>query len=190
MLQSFGFPELAGNQPEAPLIQGRDGALYGTTYGSGNDRAGAVFRLNPDGSGYQVLHSFSLSASDGRIPLAGLVEGSEGALYGTTVRGGATNRGTVFKLNKDGAGFQILHSFGIAPPDGVNPQAQLVEANDGLLYGTTYLGGESDRGIVFRLGKDGSDYTVLHSFGIDPTDGNYPAAGLVEGVGLRGYRLR
>jgi uncharacterized repeat protein (TIGR03803 family) len=180
-LRSFGFPELAGNQPEAPLILGSDGALYGTTYGSGNNRAGAVFRFNQDGTGYGVLHSFTVSGGDGRIPLAGLVEGSDGALYGTTSGGGATNQGTVFKLNKDGSGYRILHSFGTTPGDGRRPQSGLVEGKNGVLYGTTYVGGAGNGGVVFKLDKDGGDYALLHSFTIDFIDGYYPAAGLVEG---------
>jgi uncharacterized repeat protein (TIGR03803 family) len=57
-LKSFGFPELAGTRPRAPLIEGRDGKLYGTTESSGSNDAGTVFKLNKEGSGYGMLHSF------------------------------------------------------------------------------------------------------------------------------------
>src|SRR6266849_841969 len=84
LLISFGSPNVSGQNPEAPLVQGSDGALYGTTYYGGASNAGAVFKLNQDGTGYRVLHSFAgFAASDGERPLAGVVEGSEGALDGT-----------------------------------------------------------------------------------------------------------
>jgi len=180
LLISFGAPDVSGQNPEAPLIQGSDGALYGTTYYGGASNVGAVFKLNQDGTGYRVLHSFAgFAASDGERPLAGLVEGGDGALYGTTKNGGSNDVGTIFKLNKDGSAYAVLLHFG-APGDGLNPYAGLVQATDGVLYGTTYAGGTNGRGTVFRLNQNGSGYGVRVQFGA-PGDGRYPSAGLVEG---------
>ena len=61
-------------------MQASDGALYGTTSQGGSNNLGTVFRLNQDGSGYSVLYHFKTAGSDGRIPLAGLVEASDGFL--------------------------------------------------------------------------------------------------------------
>src|SRR5438445_1368959 len=83
-LKSFGFPDQMGQNPRAPLLQGSNGVLYGTTYNGGSKDAGTVFRANKDGSGYQVLHHFD-GVGEG-FPLDGLVQGSDGALYGTTRR--------------------------------------------------------------------------------------------------------
>lgn len=113
---------------EAWLIEGSDGVLYGTTHSGGRtdepcsqNGAGTVFRLHKDGSGYAVLHLFApppcfFFASrptdrtadrlveeiprDGSFPAAALVEASNGILYGTTVAGGGSNGGTVFKLRR------------------------------------------------------------------------------------------
>src|SRR4051794_31869987 len=86
--------------------------------------------------------------------LNGIVQGSDGALYGTSFFGGTNNLGTVFKLNKDGTGFALLHSFTGIDGDGARPQASLTEGTDGLLYGTTGAGGMSDAGTVYKLDKN------------------------------------
>jgi uncharacterized repeat protein (TIGR03803 family) len=177
-LRSFGFPSQLGSQPEAPLILASDGILYGTTYGAANNFRGTVFKMNLDGTGYTVLYKFKLTDGDGRVPSAGLVEGKDGVLYGTAALGGAFGFGNVFKLNKDGTGYQVLHGFEGAPADGRTPHASLLEGSDGALYSTTFSGGDFNRGCIFRLNKDGSGYTILHSF--KGSDGANPYAGLIE----------
>jgi uncharacterized repeat protein (TIGR03803 family) len=198
-LKSFGSIPDDGAQPQATLVEGSDGALYGTTYFGGPNTnefhkgTGTVFKLNKDGSNYSVLYSFlGPEAGDGAIPPAGLVlvEGSDGALYGTTSAGGITDQnfpsggGTVFEINTDGSGYTLLYSFlGSDVGDGWNPQDGLVRGRDGVLYGTTYRGGAyqlPDRGTVFKLDVDGSGYSVLYNFGSITSDGMY-ALGLVEG---------
>lgn len=88
-----------GSTPEAPLIFGSKGNLYGTTYSGGAYNGnGTVFRVAPDGK-ESVLHSFGSQSGDGYGPVAGLIE-VNGYLYGTTLAGGAYNEGTVFKVQK------------------------------------------------------------------------------------------
>jgi uncharacterized repeat protein (TIGR03803 family) len=162
------FPGLSGDgvAPWAGLVEGRDGALYGTTLEGGAKSAGTVFKLSKDGGGYRVLHSLFASQTDGFKPMAGLLAGSDGALYGMTDGGGSGNgrNGTVFKLNPDGSGYTILHSFPDKPGDGRMPRSSLLEGRDGALYGTTQSGGSKDAGTVFKLKKDGSGYRILHTF--------------------------
>lgn len=184
----YNFGSIAGDGMGANgLVEASDGVLYGTTqYGvSETNQAvmtyGTVFKLNRDGSGYGVLYHFGSSVGDGLQPLAGVVEGTDGVLYGTASYGGVSNNGTVFKLNKDGSGYTVLHRFGSTPSDGAGPWTPLVEGGDGSLYGTTYYGGESGYGMVFRLNKDGSAYSVLYSFGTNNFSGNRPAASLLKG---------
>jgi uncharacterized repeat protein (TIGR03803 family) len=175
--------------PGAPLLEGSDGTFYGTTYGAwisiySPDR-GTVFRLNRDGSGFVVLHDFNGSADDGRHPGA-LVECSDGKLYGTTRHGGLTNgyyelgMGTVFRLNKDGSSYEVLRRFTFADGDGQIP-AGLVQGNDGALYGTTVEGGAGGPGILFRLNRDGSGFTVVHSFSVTEGDGQNARVAPLQG---------
>ncbi len=100
-IKSFGFLELSGGGPSSALIEGNDGKLYGTG-GGGVHSLGTVFKLNKDGSGYTVLHSFGTITGDGRNPsgfAGGLVEGRDGALYGTTQGGGSNSGGTLKLVN-------------------------------------------------------------------------------------------
>jgi uncharacterized repeat protein (TIGR03803 family) len=191
-LYDFGLRPGDPQSPQAPLLQGADGALYGTTSAGGASAVGGasgygtVFKINPDGTGAAVVHSFMPSGGDGQRPYASLVQGSDGALYGTTqeggslANGGSSGVGTVFKLNPDGSSYTILHSFDAAPDDGRYPNSALAAGNDGALYGTTEYGGSSNVGAVFKLSLDGSDYSLLYSFGSNPGDGSYPKAPLLR----------
>jgi uncharacterized repeat protein (TIGR03803 family) len=186
VLYSFGSVASDGMYAVG-LVEGSDGVLYGTTQWGGTETNqsvstfGTVFKLNRDGSGYRVLYNFGSSVGDGLQPVAGVVEGSDGILYGTTIHDGVSGKGTVFKLNTDGSGCAVLHRFGGAPGDGRVSVGGLVEGSDGALYGTSLYGGESDKGTVFRLNKDGSAYGVLYSFGTNSVDGQQPVAGLLRG---------
>jgi uncharacterized repeat protein (TIGR03803 family) len=183
ILHDFG-PLITGDglTPVA-IMEGSDGALYGTTQSGGTNLSGTAFRINRDGGQYSILHHFRHS-DDGAQPVAGLVEGSDRALYGTTSSGGANGGGTVFKFNKDGTGFVTLHSF--SHVDGAEPEASLVEGSDGKLYGTTRLWGQTNggSGTVFRLNKDGIDFSTLYSFASNlpktlSTNGANPVAALI-----------
>ena len=176
-LHSFGISSLSSANPYTPVIMGSDGALYGTTSSRGQANQGTVFRLNPDGSGFLLLKSFGVDTNDGARPFAGLREASDGALYGTTEEGGLFGFGTVFQINKDGSHYTVLKNFS-SGVDGAYPEAELLEASDGLLYGTASGGGTNDSGVVFRLAKDGSSFTSLFQF--SGTNGTNPEAGLLE----------
>jgi uncharacterized repeat protein (TIGR03803 family) len=108
-----------------------------------------VFRINKDGIGYAMLRSFTGNSGEGSRPTAALVEGPDGALYGTTPEGGAANRGTVFRLNKDGSGHMVLWHF--TGSDGSSPGAALRVSSDGAIYGTASGGGNSGYGTLFSL---------------------------------------
>jgi uncharacterized repeat protein (TIGR03803 family) len=181
-IKSFGLPAQRAVYPHAGLIQGTDGAFYGTTVSGGASNLGTIFRLSAAGDSCTVLHSFD--GGGGSSPYAELVQGAAGALYGTTYSGGASNVGTVFKLGTDGTGFTVLHNFSFSPSggDGFDPYAGLIQGTDGALYGTTYAGGTNDYGTVFRLSPDGASYAVLYNFTGHGGDGGGPYAGLVQGT--------
>src|SRR6266542_4226024 len=169
-----------GYRPEGGLVTGQDGEWYGTTRLGGRANIGVIFKLNNDGSDYVRLRSFTFNGNDAMRPYAGVVEGSEGALYGMTTEGGAYEFGAVFKLNKDGSGYAILHNFDPDTSEGINPFGGLIEGSDGVLYGATRYGGGVDLGTVFKINRDGAGYSVLHRFTNAPGTGAYPIAGVLE----------
>ncbi|MDD2768498.1 MAG: hypothetical protein PHT19_07170, partial [Methylococcus sp.] len=143
------FDGTTGADPQAGLLQGADGRLYGTTSrgGSFNYVYGTVYALAADGSGYTVLHSFD--NANGSSPQAGLILGADGRMYGTTSQGSSSNLGTVYALAADGSGYTVLQNFDGA--NGANPQAGLLQDLDGYLYGTAPNGGPQGGGTLFRL---------------------------------------
>ncbi len=175
-----------GEMPFAPLIEGSDGWLYGTTVIGGSAGQGTIFKLAKDGGQFTVLRTFTTASTDGRQSRGILVEGADGVLYGTTTYGGSADQGVVFKIQKDGTGFALLHSFGATAFDGSQPVAGLMQGSDQALYGTTLSGGDHGFGTVFKLNANGAGYVVLHSF-YDGSDlgeineGRHPEATLLEG---------
>ncbi len=189
VLHNFGDGTVAndGQFPQGALIFDSAGNLYGTTAGGaafGGAGSGTVFKLDTSGQ-LTVLHSFNdgTVANDGQSPQAGLTLDSVGNLYGTTLYGGLSNLGTVFKLDTSGNNYTVLHSFrdGSASNDGEVPYAGVIVDSSGNLYGTTAGGGSSGWGTAFKLDSSGQ-LTVLHSFsdGSVANDGSVPYAGLMR----------
>jgi uncharacterized repeat protein (TIGR03803 family) len=176
-LHSFDITD--GRFPIAGLVQGTDGEFYGTTASGGANNAGTVFKITSSGM-LTTLYNFcsqgGSSCTDGFQPEGTLIQASDGNFYGTTNEGGntGTGDGTVFRITSSGA-LTTLHSF--AGSDGAYPRAALIQANNGILYGTTYGGGVDDLGTVFQITLDGT-LTPLHSF--DLTDGADINAGLMQ----------
>ena len=164
-----------GAHPVGGLIQAGDGFLYGTTTDGGNGNSGTVFRIGTHG-GFTTTYRFN-GTNDGRNPWAGLIQGRDGNLYGTTFSGGVgtADNGTVFRITLDGV-FKRLHAFA-GGNNGRYPYAGLVQADNGVLYGTSLGGGTGDYGTVFRLDTNGV-FAVLHSFTYN--DGARPVGGLVQ----------
>ncbi len=177
LLHSFtGVPD--GELPYAGLINVK-GTLYGTTRGGGADcmyGCGTVFSITTSGK-ESVLYTFKGGSGDGESPWAGLIY-VKGALYGTTLSGGANGRGTVFSTTTSGEE-TVLYSFKGGSGDGDGPQAALINVK-GTLYGTTSYGGaycgQAGCGTVFAVTRSGKE-SVLHSFG-GSGDGTFPQAAL------------
>ena len=159
-----------GLSPVGTLIQGADGFLYGAAqYGGAINSTcpsggGTIFRIALNGA-FTGLHKFcTQSGADGVGPLSGMVQGSDGALYGTTGAGGANNHGTIFRF-AGGASFLTLHSF--EGTDGDRPFAVLFQATNGDFYGSTQLGGTSNLGTLFRLSTELGPFVDLQpNFGV------------------------
>src|SRR5262249_37509584 len=149
VLKDFSGTNVDGANPATPLVEGNDGNLYGTTSAGGaNSAGGTLFRLSTDGNDYEVLKSFSGTGGEGANP-TGLAQGTNGAWYGTTYSGGASDSGTIFEVNGDGTGFSYLHSFTGVGADGANLYSPLIQGGDGAFYGTTVKGGAQSAGTVF-----------------------------------------
>jgi len=124
---------------------------------------------------FTTLYSFT-GEPDGAMPVAGVIQDSDGALYGTTNAGGIYENGVVFKLNSNGTE-TVLHRFDLS--DGSWPQAPVIRDKAGNIYGTTDSGGSNEiSGTVFKIDTAGNE-TVLHSFAGGPSDGCHPDQGLV-----------
>ena len=108
---NFGVPDAVGVKSSAPLCLGSDGAFYGTTYAGGGSVRGTVFKLSSGGSKLEVLRRFTGLEGDGAVVYGGVIEAGNGALYGTTGEGGVSNKGTIFRLNRDGSDYRVLRSF-------------------------------------------------------------------------------
>ena len=206
-----------GVNPQAGLIEDSSGNLYGTTWLGGTGVTlvngaysyGTVFKLAPNGSGYNytVLYNFCPTSStgfclDGAAPLGALIEDASGNLYGTTALGGAGTHalecngigcGTVFKLSPNSSGYveTVLYSFcsqgGGNCTDGAYPyDASLIEDTSGNFYGTTSAGGVNSCdtpgcGTVFKLApKSDGSYAESVLHSFDYADGTSPDAGLIE----------
>ena len=162
--EDFNYPD---GGPPSGLIEATDGKLYGTTHDfSGHS---TLFTMNKDGSGFAVMRYFYTYALASHPN--GVIEGNDGKLYGTT-QSSETGAGVVFRIDKDGTGYEVLSDGGSHAP--------LLQASDGKLYGTA---GSS----VFRLtlaDSPAASYELLHSF-TEPTMS--PRAAVIEGSDGRLY---
>ena len=151
-----------GSLPLAPLVQGSDGNLYGTTTAGGANNQGTVFKITPSGS-LTSLYTFCAQrfCADGAGP-TGMVQGSDGDLYGVTNVGG-TGNGTVFKITPSGA-LTTLYSFCSQGQrtcaDGYYPAAALIQGSDGNFYGTTSGANVNEGETVFRVTPNGTLITL------------------------------
>jgi len=153
--------DLSGNDglPHGSLIQGRDGNFYGVSFD------GAVFRITPGG---EIADSLIFGSP------SGILQATDGNLYGTTNSGGDNFVGDVFKLGQSGS--YVLYSF-TGGSDGYAPEAALVQGKDGGFYGTTSAGANG-YGTIFKITPAGI-LTTRHAFNY--SDGAYPVGQLLQG---------
>jgi uncharacterized protein (TIGR03437 family) len=194
-----------GASPSGPLIQGSDGNFYGTTPTGGiagcqdnlnvvfaANGCGTIFKITPAGN-LTTLHSFGATPTDGANPVAGLIQATDGNFYGTSAAGGTggcqnldgttIGCGTIFSITPAGS-YTTLYRFGAnyilankTSVDGVTPQAPLIQASDGNLYGTASAGGAYTYGTVFKFSFASPDMPA-----IAPTGGVLNGASFQPGI--------
>ena len=192
VLYSFGGSPNDGADPKAALILDPSGNLYGTTFMGGAAGFGTVFELDTTNT-ETILYSFT-GGADGANPFGGVTRDDvSGTLYGTVENGGKKGKGlspspwldrpygcckgVLYAVN--GGGLQVVYTF-TGGNDGGNPASSLVLSN-GLLYGTTLIGGPGHRGTAFSVTIATGNETVLHGFKGGKSDGGTPGAGLLLG---------
>jgi uncharacterized repeat protein (TIGR03803 family) len=182
VLHKFKGPD--GDVPFGGLIMDSFGAIYGTTTRGVNPGCfknagcGAVFKLTPPKAPggawkYSIVYAFK-DGEDGGTPVGDLAFDTFGAIYGTTITGGPSGQGTIFKLSPPpsphGTWTKTL-IYGFGGVDGARPRSKLIFDTVGAIYGTTEKGGKRDQGTVFKLtpprnANAGWTITTLHSFGV------------------------
>ncbi len=185
-----------GSRPVGRVVVSGN-TIYGVTYRGGTnfnvnnnfEGDGLIYRVNTDGSNFSVLRRLDKTAGDGYALLFGMVL-SGSTLYGTGNQGGDLDRGCVFKINTNGTGYQNIHSFDYAT-DGTQPQAELTLIGN-TLFGTTFAGNfvAPNSGELFKIGLDGTGFSVLYTFtnsfsvGIEAMNGLTAVGNSLYGVGL------
>jgi uncharacterized repeat protein (TIGR03803 family) len=177
ILYSFGGG-VVGKSPSGGVTRDSAGNLYGETSSGGASGYGEVFKVDAGGR-ETVVYSFR-GGVDGGSPYGGLAIDSSLNLYGTTLGGGPSAAGTVFKVNQSGKE-TTLYTFtgGTGGVDGASPLAGVIRDAAGNLYGTTSAGGGPNNcGTVFKVDPSGNE-TILHAF-TGGADGRDPDGGLVR----------
>ena len=133
--------------PWAGVVLDAQGTLYGTNLGLYSPQVGTVFSLTKAGT-FTTLHTFT-GTPDGCNPYGGVTLDAAGNLYGTTQTCGSAGYGVVYKISPDGQE-TILHNFANAG-DGRNPQSGVTVDSQGVVFGTTQVGGARNAGVIFKI---------------------------------------
>jgi uncharacterized repeat protein (TIGR03803 family) len=176
LVHSFFGGAADGSSPlGSPVLSGS--TLYGMTSQGGTANLGTVFKTNADGTAFSVLHSFTGAPGDGHFPSFSALLISGSSIYGMTAEGGSADQGAIFRMNTDGTGFSVMHSFVPATGDGWDPNGSLILSGS-TLYGMTRQGG-GGAGTIFEINTDGGGYSRMHTFAGGPGDGANPVGTLL-----------
>jgi len=155
-----------GNQPWGSLTlirTGKSAVLFGETVYGGSSGRGAIFTISPKGKNYRIVHSFAGGARDGSQPRYGQLQQVGNVLYGATLHGGPANDGVIFRINTDGTGYAVIHTFSGSARDGSLPYSNPTPAGS-ILIGMTSRGGANQQGTIYALNDDGTGFHILSSF--------------------------
>jgi uncharacterized repeat protein (TIGR03803 family) len=179
----FNFNDTTtGGEPQGSLFQANDGNMYGMTLNGGAANAGTLFKITTAGV-FTLLQNFD--GVNYNVPIGNLIQGTDGYLYGMTSQGGTSNYGNIFQYNITTNTLTNIHTF--TNSDGNGPNGTLLQASDGNFYGTTFFGGTTGDGTVFRCTTTGT-VTTLFNFSND-INGSNPAGDLIEATDGNLYGL-
>jgi uncharacterized repeat protein (TIGR03803 family) len=153
-----------GLEPWSGVVFDSAGNLYGTTQAGGTGctfECGTLFKIKPNGN-KTVVHNFGVDIEDGGAPMGGLIFDNTGTLWGTTLEGGNSVRGTLYKVTADGTE-TVAWAFSNFP-DGGNPQDGVVFDGTGNLYGTLASNGNDDPGFIFKWSIPDQAESIVYSF--------------------------
>ncbi len=168
------FPDSAmGIYPSKSFIRSTDGNFYGTTQVGGKYGAGVLFKLSSGGA-FIKMNSF-ITATTGGVPADGMIQGKDGNYYGCTRDGGASNKGTIYKMTSLGVVTVLFH---FNSSTGSVPEGKLMQASDGSFYGTTSREGNGGVGTIFKFTLPSSFVVIRHLN--SATDGSSPQNALVQ----------
>ncbi len=174
----YSFSPDSGYNPSGGLIQANNGLLYGMTYGGGAHSVGTIYSFDIKTNTAVDVHDFVwVIDSDGWQPIANLFQASNGLLYGMTPVGGS-GYGAIFSFNDTTNQETVLHNFGKGT-DGKTPYGDLIQASNGLLYGTTETGGKNTDGTIFSFNLATDSETDIHDFS-SASGGYNPEGDLLE----------
>ncbi len=178
------FNSTNGFMPKGNLVQAANGKLYGLTARGGSGDFGTIFSYDIPSGIHTKLHDFD--NLNGNRPSANMIEASDGKLYGMTHAGGTNDYGLIFSLDPFTEVFEIEHEFDQFN-DGSYPWSSLLQASNGLFYGTTLLGGPGDDGVLFEYDYINDLFQVTHDF--DQLDGVFSYSSLIEVATCKSYLI-
>jgi uncharacterized repeat protein (TIGR03803 family) len=167
----YSFINSSGSFPYGSLTLVGD-SLYGMTSSGGTNADGVIFKIHRNGSGFQKLLDLDGTIT-GESPYGSLTLVGD-SLYGMSGFGGTNTYGVIFKIHRNGSGFQKLLDFDNTN-SGRMPFGSLTLSGDSL-YGMTIYGGSDDAGVLFKINKNGSGFKKIFNF--DFTNGAYPLGSL------------
>lgn len=166
-----------GAQPHSGVLE-INGVFYGMTAEGGNEGKGVIYKINPDGTDFSVLYSFHKST--GHNPHGRITLGSDGhTVFGMTKTGGPGGFGVVFGFNILDSSYKTIHTFKKGKDDANTTEHGFLTLSNNKLFGSTHFGGEHDKGTIFSVNQDSSDFKIIHSFDDRSGEGYSPYGSLI-----------
>ncbi|WP_274474905.1 choice-of-anchor tandem repeat GloVer-containing protein [Mangrovimonas aestuarii] len=186
-IKKYDFNDVDGIYPRGNLLEAVDGILYGMTSSGGSNGFGVLFEFEINTGNYNVELDFD-GANLGRMPMGSLIQSSNGKLYGMTYQGGTSNYGVLFEYNHVDDIFAKKVDF--VGTNGRSPYGDLLEANNGNLYGVTAQGGTggSGYGTLFEFDITNSELNVKEYFELIETGAN-PYGSLMQATNGKLYGM-